>query len=57
MHDISLGPDLPATIVGYIERVSHIDIILPRPYSECMDYRHIITIEPDKRGGKPSILG
>lgn len=26
-------------------------------YSKCMDYRDLITIEPDKRGGKPCIRG
>lgn len=27
------------------------------PYAVFMDYRDIITIEPDKRGGKPCIRG
>jgi len=26
-------------------------------YDTLMDYRHIITIEPGKRGGKPCIRG
>lgn len=26
-------------------------------YPNCMNYRDIITIEPDKRGGKPCIRG
>ena len=27
------------------------------PYSEAMEYQHLITIEPGKRGGKPCIRG
>ncbi len=27
------------------------------PYTEGMDYRHIITLEPGKRSGKPCIRG
>ncbi len=26
-------------------------------YGEIMDYRHLITIEPDKRSGQPCIRG
>lgn len=29
----------------------------PRLYLWCMDYHEIITIEPDKRSGKPCIRG
>ena len=32
-------------------------LIAARPYPRLVDYRDRITIEPDKRGGKPCIRG
>jgi len=34
-----------------------LDPTLRRDYTPGMDYRDIITIEPGKRGGKPTIRG
>ena len=36
---------------------SHIDFRFAWPYPSSMNYQHLITIEPGKRGGKPCIRG
>jgi len=36
---------------------SQLTALPPQVYAESMDYRKIITMEPDKRGGKPCIRG
>jgi uncharacterized protein (DUF433 family) len=34
-----------------------VDRLAARGYGSGMDYSHLITIEPDKRGGQPCIRG
>jgi len=41
------GPDADRTV----------DLVSSGTYSQAMDYRASITIEPGKRGGKPCIRG
>jgi uncharacterized protein (DUF433 family) len=45
-----------ASVIAVTMMVS-VDETQPRHYPRRMDYRERITIEPDKRGGKPCIRG
>ena len=36
---------------------ARVEVARRAPYTQRMDYRHIITLEPGKRGGKPCIRG
>ena len=37
--------------------IRHIDMANSLPYAFTMNYEHLITIDPGKRGGKPCIRG
>ena len=34
-----------------------LDVVIRQPYCANMDYRDYITIDPNKRGGKPCVRG
>jgi uncharacterized protein (DUF433 family) len=42
------------TVAGAHHRIDGVPV---PPYPRRVDYRHLITIGPDKRGGKPCIRG
>ena len=42
---------------GFSDLIRHVDTGYVLPYAFNMNYEHLITIDPGKRGGKPCIRG
>ena len=48
----------PQRSVNQLAQVDkELDVRPTQPYADGMDYQHLITIDPAKRGGKPCIRG